>query len=172
MRRSIFQSNTSNILDTDQGSSLSTMRISSQTSTYNSPQYDSPNRDSLDSLLKLNSNREQPKQMFFSQKVEPYQKYERIRINKIPSDEEKYEKNEHKIDLKNDVEAFFNNPEIPRAKRIKRTNLRNQYYLQGFTEWVENIYGPEWFHEENDQKKRRNVYAKRSSIEEFFTSIC
>ncbi|CAD8104297.1 unnamed protein product [Paramecium sonneborni] len=69
-----------------------------------------------------------------------------------------------KIDVKNDVDEFFNN-NTPVNSELKQNKEIKQYQLITFTDYVEKIYGKDWF----TVPQRR--FRRQTTIQEFFDMI-
>ncbi|CAK89888.1 unnamed protein product (macronuclear) [Paramecium tetraurelia] len=69
-----------------------------------------------------------------------------------------------KIEVKNDVEDFFNN-NTPINTQLKQNKESKQHQLITFTDYVENIYGKDWF----TIPQRR--FRRQTTIQEFFNII-
>ncbi|CAD8090450.1 unnamed protein product [Paramecium primaurelia] len=69
-----------------------------------------------------------------------------------------------KIEVKNDVDEFFNN-NTPVNTQLKQNKESKQYQLITFTDYVERIYGKDWF----TVPQRR--FRRQTTIKEFFDII-
>ncbi|CAD8092783.1 unnamed protein product [Paramecium sonneborni] len=174
-RKTTFSQYSNNVLKLDMeqdNQSAKTLKKSNYTTTtdYNSPQ---GNLDSLDNLLEQQSSKRS--RFFFGQKINSE---ENARYIKTESDVQQKEIKEvrpfrfrkrevqPKIDLndKNDVEEFFTGVEIPRISQSAQK--QKQYKLVTFTDYVENLYGKDWF-EQRERKFRRQI-----TVQDFFDGPC
>ncbi|CAD8109864.1 unnamed protein product [Paramecium sonneborni] len=91
-------------------------------------------------------------------------------ISEIPQQHKssRFRRNESKpglkIEVKNDVDEFFNN-NTPVNTQLKENKEIKQYQLITFTDYVEKIYGKDWF----TAPQRR--FRRQTSIQEFFDII-
>ncbi|CAD8087139.1 unnamed protein product [Paramecium primaurelia] len=174
-RKTTFSQYSTNVLklENDQDySSAKTLQKSNYTITtnYNSPQ---GNLDSLDNLLDQQSSKKS--RFFFSQKIDSE---ESTRYIKTESDVQQKEVREvrpfrfrrkevqPKIDLndKNDVDDFFTGVEIPRISQ--QAQKQNPYQLVTFTDYVENLYGKDWF------QQRERKFKRQITVQDFFDTPC
>ncbi|CAD8184236.1 unnamed protein product [Paramecium pentaurelia] len=70
-----------------------------------------------------------------------------------------------KIDVKNDIDEFFNNNTPINNTQSKYNKESKQYQLITFTDYVEKIYGKDWF----TVPQRR--FRRQTTIQEFFDII-
>ncbi|CAD8089044.1 unnamed protein product [Paramecium sonneborni] len=175
LRKTTFSQYSNNVLKLDMdpnNQSAKTLKKSNYTITtdFNSPQ---GNLDSLDNLLDQQSSKKS--RFFFSQKINSD---ENTRLLKTESDEQQKEVKEvrpfrfrkreiqPKIELndKNDVDEFFTGVEIQRISQSAQK--QNAYQLVTFTDYVENIYGKDWF-QQRERKFRRQI-----TVQDFFDGPC
>ncbi|CAD8184223.1 unnamed protein product [Paramecium octaurelia] len=71
-----------------------------------------------------------------------------------------------KIEVKNDLDDFFNNNDDAHIKKQSKKNKENKLYqLVTFTDYVENLYGKDWFQIPIRKPRRQNT------IQEFFDTL-
>ncbi|CAK85579.1 unnamed protein product (macronuclear) [Paramecium tetraurelia] len=174
-RKTTFSQYSTNVLKLDNEqdySSAKTVKKSNYTITtdYNSLQ---SNLDSLDNLLDQQSSKKS--RFFFSQKIDSE---ESARYIKTDSDLQQKEVKEvrpfrfrrketqPKIDLndKSDVDDFFTGVEIPRISQ--QAQKQNAYQLVSFTDYVENLYGKDWF------QQRERKFKRQITVQDFFDTPC
>ncbi|CAD8185960.1 unnamed protein product [Paramecium octaurelia] len=171
-RKTTFSQYSSNVLQLDfepETQSAKTLQRSNYNIT-NSPQ---GNLDSLDSLLDQKSSKKS--RFFFSQKIESEENFQYLKTERDLQQKEvkevrpfRFRRREihTKIDLddKNDVDEFFTGVEIPRISQ--QAQKQNPYQLVTFTDYVENIYGKDWF------QQRERKFKRQITVQDFFDTPC
>ncbi|CAD8078950.1 unnamed protein product [Paramecium primaurelia] len=174
-RKTTFSQYSSNVLKLDFESeiqSAKTLQKSNYTITtdYNSPQ---GNLDSLDNLLDQKSSKKS--RFFFSQKIDSEENFRHIKTESDLQQKEvkevrpfRFRRREiqPKIDLndKNDVDEFFTGVEIPRISQ--QAQKQNPYQLVTFTDYVESLYGKDWFYQ------RERKFKRQITVQDFFDTPC